>query len=363
MISNFRHSSHRATGVFRRSLVASLALLAGCHAGPSANELRGPNVSTRFTTNPLAHEKFDRNYVPPPVSTPGLRMGLNMQSGIDPVHTHFASNLGTVLMRELQLSSAALAVEPLVSLQPRSAVSPFPQQSTEGIISVAFTSPQDGLPPQLPPNPMYHSESLPIVDQILVVRVIEYRPYYPIRATLEVQVLDGQSQDPVFATTATWSGEEYDCEGKKFSLKKTLFCREPACQPAPGHNSPQALIHEIANDLAAWYNYASTSLMVTTAKPEKSWRDSWKKLFKDDACPPASPCPTSSGSLPSPRPSSSPPLSTAPVTPMNIPENVPPVTVPETFPADMPPVLPAPPAADSSPQPTNVSTPNAAAIH
>lgn len=349
--------------------MASLALLAGCHAGPSANELRGPAVSARFTTNPLAHAEFDRNYVPPPVTVPGLKLGLNMQSGIDPVHTHFASNLGTVLMRELQLSSAALAVEPLVSLQPLSDVTQFPQQSSEGIISVAFTSPQDGLPPQLPPNPMYHSESLPIVDQILVVRVIEYRPYYPLRATLEVQVLDGQSQDPVFATTATWSGEEYECEGKKFSLKKALFCREPACQPAPGHNSPQALIHEIATDLAAWYNYASTSLMVTTAKPEKSWRDSWKKLFKDDACLAASPCPTSSGSSTSPALATAPPLatapflSTAPVAPMNIPENIPPVTVPETFPADMPPVLPAPPAADSSPQPTNVSRPNAAAIH
>ena len=337
--------------------MAVLALLAGCHAGPSVNEVRGPAVSARFTTNPLADAEFDRNYVPPPVSIPSLRLGLNMQSGIDPVHTHFASNLGTVLMRELQLSSAALAVEPLVSLQPRSTVPQTPQQSSDGIISVSFTSPQDGLPPQLPPHPMYHSDSLPIVDQILVVRVIEYRPYYPLRATLDVQVLDGQSQDPVFATTATWSGEEYECEGKKFSLKKALFCREPACQPAPGHNSPQALIHEIAGDLAAWYNHASTSLMVTTAKQGKSRRVSWRKLFKDDACPPASPCRTSSGS------SASPPQSTAPVVPMNVPRTVPPVAVPENVPADMPPVLPAPPAVDSQPQPTNVSTPNAAAIH
>lgn len=356
MIANSHPSSHRATGFCGRSLLSCLALLAGCHAGPSANELRGPAVTTRFTSNPLANADFDRNYVPPPVSVPSLRLGLNMQSGIDPVHTHFASNLGTVLMRELQLSSAALAVEPLVSLQARSHVPPFPQQSPEGIISVAFTSPQDGLPPQLPPNPMQHSESLPLVDQILVVRVIEYRPYYPIRATLDVQVLDGQSQNPVFATTATWSGEEYECKDKKFSLKKSLFCRQPGCQPAPGHNSPQALIHEIAGDLAAWYNHASTSLMVTSAKPEKSWRNSWTKIFKEESCPTASQCPASSGSA------TSPPPSTAPVTPMNVPKTAPAVNVPEMFPADTPPVLPAPPAADSTLQPTNVSTPTAAAI-
>ncbi len=356
MISNSRHSIHLATGYCGSSFLGLLALLAGCHAGPSANEMYGPAVSTRFTTNPLADAEFDRNYVPPPVSVPSLRLGLNMQSGIDPVHSHFASNLGTALMRELQLASAALAVEPLVSLQPRSGVPQFPQQSSEGIISVAFTSPQDGLPPQLPPNPVYHSESQPIVDQILVVRVIEYRPYYPLRATLDVQVLDGQSQDPVFATTATWSGEKYECEGKKFSLKKALFCREPACQPAPGHNSPQALIHEVAGDLAAWYNHASTSLMVTTAKPEKSWRESWRKFFIDDACPPASSCPTPS------LPSTSPPLSTTPVAPMNIPENVPPVTVPETFSSDMPPIVPAPPAAVQSPPPASVSSSNAAAV-
>ena len=92
------------------------------------NELRGPAVASRFTTNPLTDAKFERNYVPPPTAVPSLKLGLNLQSGIDPVHTHFASNLGTVLMRELQLSSAALAVEPLVSLQPQAAVPRFPEQ-------------------------------------------------------------------------------------------------------------------------------------------------------------------------------------------------------------------------------------------
>lgn len=362
MSSNLRQSSRQLPGFSGRSLLAGLVLLAGCQVSPSNNALRGPAVSTRFTTNPLADAEFDRDYVPPAASVPSLKLGLNMQSGIDPVHSHFASNLGTALMRELQLSSAALAVEPLVSLQPRAAVPQFPGQSSEGIISVAFTAPQDGLPVQLPPNPMYHSESLPSVDQILVVRVIEYRPYYPLRATLDVQVLDGQNQDPVFATTATWSGEEYDCSKKKFSLKKALFCREAACEPSPGHNSPQALIHEIAADLAAWYNHATISLMVTTAKPEKSWGDSWRKLFRDDNGQPACPCPTSE-SVTAPTHSATLPPSTVPVTPGYIPENVPPANVPEKFPADRTQVLPAPPASDSSQPPTTVSDSSSSAIH
>lgn len=357
MISTLRHSSRHSPEFFGRVLVAGLSLLVGCQSSLSNNELRGPAVAARFTTNPLADAKFDRNYVPAPATVPSLKLGLNMQSGIDTVHTHFASNLGTVLMRELQLSSAALAVEPLVSLQSQNVVSRFPEQSLDGIISVAFTSPQDGFPPQLPPNPMYHSESLPIVDQILVVRVIEYRPYYPLRATLDVQVLDGQSQTPVFATTATWSGEEYESADKKFSAKKALFCREPECLPAPGHNSPQALIHEIAGDLAAWYNHASTSQMVTSAKPEKSWRSGWKKMFKEDSCPPASSSPSPSGHGTSPPP----PIASFPLTvqgvPANDPANCPPVTVPDNVTTEPPQVLPAPPAESAAPQPTTASPP------
>ncbi len=373
MILTPRHPNGLKPGFCERVLLAGLTLLTGCQSSLSSNELRGPAVAARFTTNPLADTKFDRDYVPPPATVPSLKLGLNMQSGIDPVHSHFASNLGTVLMRELQLSSATLTVEPLVSLQPQAAVPRFPEQSTDGIISVAFTSPQDGLPPQLPPNPMYHSEAPPLVDQILVVRVLEYRPYYPLRATLDVRVLDGQSQDPVFATTATWSGEEYESGGKKYSLKKALFCREPACLPAPGHNSPQALIHEIAGDLAAWYNHASTSLIVTTAKPDKSWRDSWKKMFEDDSCPPSASCPTPSGSSTSPLPSPAPSPFAAPSVPANAPANNSPATAPENFPAESQPVQPAPstepssvlpvPPADSiSPQPTTASVSGASTI-
>lgn len=370
MISISRNSSRLAPGFCGRVLLAGLTLLTGCQSSLSSNALRGPAVAARFTSNPLADTKFDRDYVPPPATVPSLKLGLNMQSGIDPVHSHFASSLGTVLMRELQLSSATLAVEPLVSLQPQAAVPRFPEQSTDGIISVAFTSPQDGLPPQLPPHPMFHSEAPPIVDQILVVRVLEYRPYYPLRATLDVRVLDGQSQDPVFATTATWSGEEYESAGKKFSLKKTLFCREPECLPAPGHNSPQALIHEIAGDLAAWYNHASTSLIVTTAEPEKSWRSHWKKMFDDDSCPPAGSCPTRSEPVNAPQPSAT---SSPFLAPANVPENNPPAPIPEKFPAESQPVQPAPPAeppfispapqADSvSPPPTTVSSSGVPAI-
>ena len=348
MISTSRYLNRLAPGFCRRVLLVGLSLLVGCRTSLTNNELRGPAVAARFTTNPLAEAKFDRDYVPPPTTVPSLKLGLTMQSGIDPVHTHFASNLGTVLMRELQLGSAALAVEPMVSLQPQPAVPHFPEQSTEGIISVAFASPQDGLPPQLPPNPMYHSETLPIVDQILVVRVIEYRPYYPLRATLDVRVLDGQAKDPVFATTATWSGEEYEAGGKKFSLKKSLFCREPKCSPAPGHNSPQALIHEIAGDLAAWYNHASISLMVTTGKPEKSWRSSWKKMFEDDSCPPAASCPAPSGEITSPPPSIAP----APFAVPGVPANNQPATVPESFQVESQQIQPAPPAEPSTISPT-----------
>jgi hypothetical protein len=145
------------------------------------------------------------------------------------------------------------------------------------VTTVAFEDSQSALPPPLPPSPLFLTPAPPLVDQMLVVRVIEYRPYFPMLATLEIRVLDGETRDPMFTTTVTWSGVDYQlgecCHST--SWRHRLFCREPSCDPAPGHNSPQALMHEIAGDVSAWYTQALSPPMPPTAETRirpKRWR-------------------------------------------------------------------------------------------
>ena len=268
----------------------TMLLVAGCqlHEGVAGD---APAVSTRFTSNPLSGKSDNPEFALRASHVPATKLGLAMQSGVDPVHTQFASRLGTVLVRELQLSGGSVAVQPIATLQLATAV-PVPALAPENpagdVITVAFTDAQDTLPSQLPPNPLLMAAAPPVVDQILVVRVIEYRPYFPLLATLEIRVLNGDTQDPIFATTATWSGVDYRLtEGRpKRSLREKLFGPHPQCEPSPGHNSPQALMHEISKDLADWYNHSLQSADSGRSIRKTSLRERWKAPFRSNDCKP-----------------------------------------------------------------------------
>jgi len=241
--------------------VAVCLCCVGCQIHEPLESRRIPAVNTRFTANPLASFRDESTVSLQPQSTPNIRVGLAMQSSPDPIQTEFAFRLGTILIRELQLSTGSFEVQPLDSsllslLKTTTPPSDFHVPSD--VTTVAFQDSQNSLPPPLPPSPLFLTPTPPLVDQILVVRVIEYRPYFPMLATLELRVLNGETRDPMFTTTVTWSGEDYQlCEcSHKTSWRHRLFCREPSCDPASGHNSPQALMHEIAGDVSAWYTMA-----------------------------------------------------------------------------------------------------------
>lgn len=192
---------------------------------------------------------------------PNLRVGLAMQSFKDPVHMSFASQLGTTLIRELQLSKGSMQVQP-VTLNPHVTDSEpsgdIPMASPAGVISVSFQEAVDVLPPDLPPVPPGVVAGRLPVDQILVVRVLEYRPYYPMRATLEIKVLHGETEEPVYATTASWNAAEYGLVELRPLRKKRhrWFGEAQPSDPSPGHNSPDALMHEISHDITVWYTNA-----------------------------------------------------------------------------------------------------------
>lgn len=242
-----------------RLSILSLLFLTGCHWGTSAKG-RVPEVKTRFTANPLMMSADCP--VVASSQVPRTRVGLAMQSSTDPAEISFASRLGTVLIRELQLSSGGFRVTPLAAVELRTAVPSLETNDVSDVVTVALQEPTDTLPPHLPPSPFYDTSTPVLVDQIMVIRVLEYRPYYPMLATLDLRVLNGESQEEMFATTATWSGDDYlladeCCEPKSWWWS----CNEPECGPAPGHNSPQALMHEIAKDVTGWYLMSTDPMM------------------------------------------------------------------------------------------------------
>jgi hypothetical protein len=242
-----------------RLSILSLLFLTGCHWGTSAKG-RVPEVKTRFTANPLTMSADCP--VVASSQVPRTRVGLAMQSSTDPAEISFASRLGTVLIRELQLSSGGFRVTPLAAVELRTVVPSLETNDVSDVVTVALQEPTDTLPPHLPPSPFYDTSTPVLVDQIMVIRVLEYRPYYPMLATLDLRVLNGESQEEMFATTATWSGDDYlladeCCEPKSWWWS----CNEPECGPAPGHNSPQALMHEIAKDVTGWYLMSTDPMM------------------------------------------------------------------------------------------------------
>ena len=237
---------------------SSLTSLFGCHLQEQPASLRVPAVVTRFTSNPLPTKMGCPPQMESSAALPNLKVGLAMQSFDDPIHVQFASQLGTMLIRELQLSRGLMQVQPVTMNAQPAATEEFHGPSPSDIISVSFQEPMNVLPPELPPLPFGYVAGRPPVDQILVIRILEYRPYYPLRATLEIKVLQGESDEPIFATTANWNAAEFGLvEPKPKRRKRHLWFGEAQpSDPSPGHNSPDALMHEIAGDITLWYTTA-----------------------------------------------------------------------------------------------------------
>lgn len=241
-------------------IASALFLLCGCHLQEQPSSLRVPAVATRFTSNPLPTQLGCPPEMHANSGLPSLKVGLAMQSFNDPVHLTFASRLGTMLIRELQLSRGSMQVQPVTMTPPPGGLEEFSGAAPSNVISVSFQEPMDVLPPELPPLPPGRAAGRAAVDQILVIRVLEYRPYYPMRATLEINVLHGESEEPIFATTASWNAADYGLvEPRPKRRKRYLWFGEAQpSDPSPGHNSPDALMHEIAADITRWYNTALT---------------------------------------------------------------------------------------------------------
>ncbi len=243
-----------------RSLLAVAAIafaLPGCRMQEQIESVRSPAVATRFTANPL----MGAGNSPAPLiqhGVPHLKVGLVMQSPEFPAQVQFAGMLGTTLIRELQLSPGSCSVRPLNSLSAKTAIPAIEQSTGPQIITVSFQEADWAAPSEQVPIPLQMPSDVLLVDQILVVRVIEYRPYFPMLATLEIKLLNTVNQEAMFETTASWTASDYGLvEPRPRRLwRHKWFGESQPCDPSPGHNSPDALMREIAVDLSAWYNSA-----------------------------------------------------------------------------------------------------------
>lgn len=249
------------TSSFSRNALAILWMqifLSGCQLQEQPTSVRVPAVATRFTSNPLPTHLGGLPVIPVSQGLPNLKVGLSMQSFNDPVHVPFATELGTIIVRELQLSRGSMLVQPVVVRPAAIGIQEFHGPSPRDVIAVSFQEAESVMPPDLPPVPFAEEGVRPNVDQILVIRVLEYRPYFPMRATLEIKVLNGESEEPIFVTTASWNAADYGLVEPKPRRKKRHFWFGEAqpCDPSPGHNSPDALMHEVARDITAWYTTA-----------------------------------------------------------------------------------------------------------
>ena len=249
--------------------VAAIAVASpGCRMQEQIESVRSPAVVTRFTANPLI-EVCEGQSLMAPQSVPHLKVGLVMQSAEFPAHVQFAGRLGTTLIRELQLSPGSCSIQPLTSLTAKTAIPAIEQHTGPQIITVNFQESPGAPPAEQVPVPLQIPSDPLLVDQILVVRVIEYRPYFPMLATLEIKVLNTVSQEAMFATTASWTASGYGLvEPRPRRLwRHKWFGEAQPCDPSPGHNSPEALMREIAEDLSAWYNGALNPPALEVSNP------------------------------------------------------------------------------------------------
>jgi hypothetical protein len=257
--------------ICRVARLLTLCYLCGCHLQEQPASLRAPAVTTRFTSNPLPTAGGCPPQMQAMAGLPNLKVGLAMQSFNDPVHMPFASNLGVAIIRELQLSGASMQVQPVtMDLQPVFA-GESREASPANVISVSFQEPLDVLPPDQPPLPPGTVSGRAAVDQILVVRIMEYRPYFPMRASLEIKVLQGESEELLYMTTASWNAADFGLVEPKPKRKKHYrwFGEAQPGDPSPGHNSPDALMSEIATDITMWY---TTALNPVLPQPPKTKR-------------------------------------------------------------------------------------------
>jgi hypothetical protein len=244
----------------RRRFLISAGLLfhAGCRTSAALSPDRLPAVASRFSAGEIVS----------PV-TLGV-VGLTIESSPDTVQQVFAQRLGTLVAGEIELTAAGVRVQPWSRGVSRLSANGVPVSSAAG---------PDGSSGPLPPG---LSDQHPDPDRLLNIQVMDYRPWYPMSAALRLTVTEGVSSQPAFETSAEWrvtpEGVSGGCLPRHHHKPRRWFCPpDNSCQPSGDHNSPEALLRIIAQDVAGWFA-EKTAPPVQDTKSHRATGSRWSVL-------------------------------------------------------------------------------------
>lgn len=277
----------------RRTILPALTVLVlagGCRSHEPVP--RTPYIGSRFSsagTHAISHQS----------------VGLSIQSPDQRLLRSGADRLAVFLPRELELSAAGIRVHAIpgtLVLTPTQTpqiqlTSHTNDDGTGDVTSDACPPFPTEVAPATPPN-LYHAElNLPPagptdfppsvycphpqvvrlnVEHVLEVKVLDYRPWAPMGISLQLTARDGATLTEVAGTTATWTarGEELvgGCLNFKERKRRKLIHREVVGKPTEGHNSPDAMLQIVAEEVAAWYAAAiMPQPVIVEPAPRKSF--------------------------------------------------------------------------------------------
>ncbi|MCA9034133.1 MAG: hypothetical protein KDA91_03330 [Planctomycetaceae bacterium] len=249
------------TPFFGSVFLCLLLVSTGCETIPEAPASRSP-VRQRFSP-------WDASTGAPQV------LGLAVQCAADPVQVRFSERLATLVAREIEL---AVSSTHCVAWQPVVAYPSAPQEfmpSSQDVITVSFQEPHSITPPESPVFPTVVDVVPETPARCLQIRVMEFRPYSPLAATLRLTILDGQTQQIISSTSASWNIGNLQTTGTSggncnsvVTLEEvSLHDEPPTCESSAMRHSPEALTQTMASRIAAWYAMRSAVVIPSTVLP------------------------------------------------------------------------------------------------
>ncbi len=201
--------------------------------------------------------------------------GLLVQGSSDPIQSYFSQRIAAGVATEIELSQPGTRVLPwepaglmLMGKQqgPADPIPPVPSlpglpvlKNDADVINIAFQPPFMVIPP--PAGQFPGASELPPerIERALQIRVLEFRPWFPMKAILQLTILDCDTMEPLASTTADWViSDGKVCGGCKQGVSsgwKRHFQHhdDVDCLPSAGHNSPEAFAQIIAKQVAGWF--------------------------------------------------------------------------------------------------------------
>lgn len=262
----------------RVRLPAALVLLCGILFGGCAG-----NRDFVRTPIPSVESRFS---LVSDVATPSVT-GLLVQSSSDPIQAYFAHRIAAGVATEIELSQPGTRILPW---EPAGLLLMGRQQGTSGpvppvpslpglpelkndhdVINIGFQPPFMVIPPPAGQFPGGSELSAERIERALQIRVQEFRPWFPMKAVLQLTILNCDTMEPLASTTADWViSDGKVCggcnRGVSSGWKRHQQHREDVdCLPSAGHNSPEAFAQIIARQVAGWF--VTQPLMPQHASP------------------------------------------------------------------------------------------------